>query len=103
MCAYPPQTSGDVDDDGVVGHLPSETADTPGLFEVSCGDASVSCTATTTAESDSATISTNDSSGDIVNVDDGSSSDNGAAEDDNPNQEVRRVLKKTSIKGTPKT
>lgn len=44
---YPRHTSGGlVTGDRSVNHVLSKTADTPGTFEVSCGDASTSCTAT---------------------------------------------------------
>lgn len=44
---YPRHTSGDIVTGGRwVNRVLSKTADTPGAFEVSCGDACTSCTAT---------------------------------------------------------
>ena len=66
MCSRCRFASGDIDGDSIIGGFPSETEDTPGMFEVSCGGTASSCTDTvstsatdgTDAESSSATDET---------------------------------------------
>lgn len=44
---------GDIDGDGLISHFPSETANTAGLFEVSCGNATGSCASSRSGSTES--------------------------------------------------